>query len=169
MDSSQKLTIVTTCTNQKRGSVPENLHLGRFAGRFYRDSAKAWIEGLKADHPTSPAGELYVGSHWKESLACEGAATDQGLHSDLWVLSAGYGLISKKEQIAPYAASFASGGDSIQNLTWPDDYSPKQKAQEWWALLHRYRKQSNLSRNHPPSRFELPSPTHPLARILLRG
>ena len=146
MGMTQQLTIVSTCTNQKRGAVPQNLHLGNFAGCFHRDSAKAWIDGLESDNPSTPAGELYVGSHWQESLACESAATKQGFEADLWVLSAGYGLISKDEPVTPYAASFAAGGDSIQNLTWPSNFSSKQKAQEWWSLLHRYRKRQDLRR-----------------------
>lgn len=145
MSSKQKLTIVSTCTNQKRGAVPEEMHLGNHNGRFYRDSAKAWIKGLQGDAPTTPAHKLYAGSHWKESLACESSATDLGFDARLWVLSAGYGLISKDEAVTPYAASFAAGSDSIQNLTWPDNFTPRQKAREWWSLLHRYRKREGLN------------------------
>lgn len=140
----KKLTIVSTCTNQKRGVVSDDLHLGTFAGRFHRDTAKAWIEALGKDHPTTLARDLYVGSHWRESLACEASAIEHGFAAELWVLSAGYGLIGASESITPYAASFASGSDSIQNLTWPSDFSGRQKAEEWWTLLHRYRKRPGL-------------------------
>lgn len=146
MGSSSKLTIVSTCTNQKRGTVSEELHLGSFAGRFYREAAKQWIKALEAPQSTVPAHDLYLGSHWQESLATQTSGNEQDLTSQLWVLSAGYGLVPATEKLAPYAASFAGGPDSIQNLNWPDDYSTRQKAQEWWSLLHHYRDQKNLRR-----------------------
>lgn len=146
MPHARKLTIISTCTNQKRGSARDDLHLGTFAGRFYRDSAKAWVEALAANQIGIPARELYAGSHWQESIACETSAKDLGLDAELWVLSAGYGLISSSEITTPYAASFAAGSDSIQNLNWPAGYTPGQKAREWWTLLHRYRKREGLGR-----------------------
>ncbi|MFT5468125.1 MAG: hypothetical protein ACI8UO_003233 [Verrucomicrobiales bacterium] len=142
----KKLTIVSTCTNQKRGSVSGEFHLSKFAGRFHRDSARAWVTTLEATRAGIPARDLYLGSHWRESLACEVSAEEQGIDGDLWVLSAGYGLIASSELTTPYAASFAAGADSIQNLNWPSDFSPDQKAREWWNLLHRYRKRDGLVR-----------------------
>jgi hypothetical protein len=146
MSKTGKLTVVSTCTNQKRGSATDDLHLGTFAGRFHRDSAKAWVASLAANQNGLPARELYVGSHWQESIACEGSARDLGIDAELWVLSAGYGLISSSEITTPYAASFAAGTDSIQNLNWPAGFTSGQKAREWWNLLHRYRKREGLSR-----------------------
>jgi hypothetical protein len=142
----RKLTVVTTCTNLKRGDVADSMHLGSFAGKFYRDSIKAWVSALEKPRPTTLARDLYVGSHWQESMECEKAASSRGYATDLWVLSAGYGLISATESAAPYAASFAAGADSIQNLAWPVDYSNRRKALEWWELLHRYRGRESLRR-----------------------
>ena len=146
MPRRREIVIISTCTNQKKGQVAEEFHLGKWAGLFYRDAARKWVETLKkTSHPTVPASELYGGSHWNESLACLPAARELGLSPSLWILSAGYGFISAEEPVVPYAASFAAGGDSIQNLNWPDDPSSRQKAHQWWELIHRYRKRKGLA------------------------
>jgi hypothetical protein len=79
-------------------------------------------------------------------MECVEAAINQGFETDFWILSAGYGLISATDRTAPYAASFAPGSDSIQNLTWPVDFSSRRKAMEWWDLLHRYRGRETMRR-----------------------
>jgi hypothetical protein len=146
MAGRRKLTIISTCTNLKRGDVSDSRHLGTLAGKFYRDSIKAWVSALDQPCPSIGARELYVGSHWQESMECERVASTQGFETDLWVLSAGYGLISANEPVAPYAASFAAGVDSIQNLAWPSEFSSRRKALEWWELLHRHRDREGLRR-----------------------
>ena len=140
----KKLTVISTCTNLKRGEISSSLHLGGYAGRFHRDSAKDWVDSLRKAQLTIPARNLYVGSHWQESVACEETASNLGITTDLWVLSAGYGLISADDPVAPYAASFAAGADSIQNLAWPSDFSSRRKANTWWELIHRYSERKDL-------------------------
>jgi len=159
-----EIVIISTCTNQKKGQVAEEFHLGKWAGLFYRDAARKWVDALEtASHPTVPASELYLGSHWNESLACLSAARKLGFFPSLRVLSAGYGFIGAEEPLLPYAASFAAGGDSIQNLNWPDDPSPKQKARMWWEMIHRYRNREGLT-----SLTEQVSRTTPLLMVMSR-
>ena len=141
-----EIIIVSTCTNQKKGRVGRDLHLGRWAGHFYRDVARKWVDALQAaQNPHVPASDLYLGSHWQETLACVERSRDAGLKPSLFVLSAGYGFLEGDESVVPYAASFAAGSDSVQNLLWPDEPRPKQRVQAWWEILHRYRESKGLN------------------------
>jgi hypothetical protein len=76
------------------------------------------------------ARELYAGDHWRvaQSLASEAAG---GL--ELWVASAGYGLIQETRSIKPYAATFSEGPDTV--VRWARTGERESALQEWWMLL----------------------------------
>lgn len=142
----REIVIVSTCTNQKKGQVDRDLHLGRWAGQFYREVARKWVDALEAARgPHVAASELYLGSHWQETLACVESSRNAGLKPSLCILSAGYGFLMGDEEVVPYAASFAGGVDSVQNLLWPDEPQPKRRAQSWWRTLQKYRNCGGMS------------------------
>lgn len=133
----QKLHIFTTCTLQKKGSIDDALHLGNFADLDARETSKRWTRRLELEGgPGLPARDLYQGSHWKESLVVEETARELELSPDLWVLSAGYGLLHADETVVPYAASFAPGEDSIQNLKWRDSVPALHRPRYWWDWVN---------------------------------
>lgn len=63
------------------------------------------------DHDTIPAGELYTGQHWRRA-----AATAARTGSELWVLSAGLGLLHVTDRVMPYEATFSEMPFSHQAL-----------------------------------------------------
>lgn len=55
------------------------------------------------DHDTMAAGELYTGQHWGRP-----AAMSARTGTELWVLSAGLGLLHVTDPVVPYEATFAA-------------------------------------------------------------
>ncbi|MEV4364403.1 hypothetical protein [Nonomuraea sp. NPDC049625] len=120
--------IVVTCTNRKRISVPEHLHVGSLKFEDVTARCDEWIERLSLATPQASAGDMYAGEHW---LIARRLAEVAGEQTTLWVCSAGYGLIPIDVPIAPYAATFALGhGDSVSSDT--------AGARQWWELLSRW-------------------------------
>jgi hypothetical protein len=100
---------------------------------------KAWIDRLSSTWGLKvPAGDLYAGDHWKVAQSLIPAAASSGYRANLWVCSAGYGLISPSCKILPYSATFSP--------MHPDSVCKKLKAQSsdqapslWWQLLSEWK------------------------------
>jgi hypothetical protein len=136
-----KLISLSTCTNTKRVRPDDTCLLDNCHCANYTYSIKEWVRRLhEAVTPRYPARTLYQGSHWKETLQCISTAEGLGFEAELWVLSAGWGLIPVDLPICSYGATFSSGENSIHNLSWPEDLTPRDRARAWWQGLHKYRK-----------------------------
>ncbi len=120
--------LLVSCTNRKRrdplpGRLLRSVPRGPLRLRFEK-----WIEARDADpDDRSPAAELYVGDHWHTATQILEEAPNA---AELWVLSAGYGLIRDETPISPYGATFTPGTpDSVSETTSRSD------SQRWWELL----------------------------------
>ena len=58
----------------------------------------------------------------------------------------GYGLLPADEMVVPYAASFAPGEDSIQNLKWRDSLASNHRPRHWWDWINQRTEGEGLSR-----------------------
>ncbi len=88
--------------------------------------AKVWSKRLAAQVKGVPASEVYQGDHWS---VVRSIATSRGTTQvNVWIASAGYGLLSPESKIVPYAATLAGGHlDSVA--------STSQARRTWWASL----------------------------------
>ncbi|HBE3287391.1 TPA: hypothetical protein KL544_003137 [Escherichia coli] len=95
--------LIVTCTSRK--TVPA----GDAVFPDERDVERAyglWLEILAQARRGSPpltAGELYTGQHWSRAAA---AAARNG--TEMWVISAGLGLLHVSDPVVPYEATFSS-------------------------------------------------------------
>ncbi|HGY0482201.1 TPA: DUF6884 domain-containing protein [Salmonella enterica subsp. enterica serovar Derby] len=95
--------LIVTCTRRK--TVPA----GDAVFPDERDVERAyglWLERLaqaRRGSPSITAGELYTGQHWSRAAA---AAKRTG--AELWVISAGLGLLHVSDPVVPYEATFSS-------------------------------------------------------------
>lgn len=125
--------LVASCTDRKRAAVREDMRLRTVAAGSDLDvRARDWLRRVEeTPAQTKAARELYGGEHWQLVLALERALLDARRDLDLWVASAGYGLISADAQVKPYSATFAARQlDSIAP-------SPTATAlQDWWRALN---------------------------------
>ena len=130
-----RLIILTNCSERKRGSS-ESIHLAELEGALGQ-KAKRWFKLLSApsEHRMS-AIERYQGDHWTASLGLVRKAEKSGWETDLWVASAGYGLIPAHAPILPYAATF--GPNHPDSVGAGSAFLPKEASREWWSYLSQW-------------------------------
>jgi hypothetical protein len=76
------------------------------------------------------AVDLYQGQHWAVVRELPATAHAVGYQADLWVASAGYGLVPGEAQVRPYSATFAA---SEKDSVWrPGDGNRRTVLRTWW-------------------------------------
>lgn len=122
--------IVVTCSDRKRGHAPHRLRLGSLPRQTGRSGL--WIKRLEAEPaPARAALDLYAGEHWSAVKDLLIAAWGQGFSANLWICSAGYGLVPASAPLKPYAATFARGHvDSVDEAG-----DGPEVATDWWRQL----------------------------------
>src|SRR5690348_14722814 len=89
------INMVVTCTKRKRISPKRELQLRSVKGRSLAEKSRLWLRRLnKAAGKRIAARDLYAGDHWSIVRALDEAAADSKLAVNIWVCSAGYGLVS---------------------------------------------------------------------------
>lgn len=160
--------ILVTCTKRKRFAAPPGLRLGAVGKGKPCDVARRWTERLEQTTvPKVHASTLYAGDHWQIAAALPTAAAACGVKAQLWVVSAGYGLIAGSARVAPYSATFSVGHpDGVLNRFRDRNASG---VREWWTSLSQWRgPQSNdprtitdlVSRNPRTPIVVVASPTY---------
>jgi hypothetical protein len=129
--------VFVTCTKRKTATAASATCLGRVAKGRPSAVAAAWIGRLEAQQTSRiPAARLYSGDHWKIASQLPNAAKQAGVIADLWVVSAGYGLIPSHAAVASYSATFSKGHpDEIETRLQPTPANPKAS---WWEELARW-------------------------------
>jgi hypothetical protein len=125
----ERVHLVVTCANRKSRPVPSPLRLRHVRGPSPATRATAWLDQLEGSRePTLPARDLYAGEHWQVVRGLEQTAAAAGLDVNLWVCSAGYGLVPAGAFLRPYAATFTTGHlDSVcDNL---------RDGSSWWTAI----------------------------------
>lgn len=151
--------VVVTCTKSKRGTVAPERRLRAVPSGPLRQRAKDWIDRLR-DQRTAlvEVTDLYSGDHWSTVRSLRSPC----LEIDLWVCSAGYGLVHLKDHIAPYSATFSRNHpDSVFcNVSDPDaeDVAPL-----WWSAISKWK---GPTRGNPRTIEEL-AVRHPRTPILV--
>jgi len=95
--------LIVTCTRRKTMAAGDAVFPDE------RDVERAyglWMERLAQARRGSPpmtASELYTGQHWSRAAA---AAARSG--AEMWILSAGLGLLHVSDPVVPYEATFST-------------------------------------------------------------
>ena len=134
----KRLTLVTSCSSRKRLATPDECRIRAVPGGPLEDRFRDWSSRLPGEGPLSspwpvkPAAEVYGGEHWSRIREAEQAATEQGWKQvDLWVCSAGYGLVQAKQPIGAYDATFT--------LNTPDSVGKDPaEVRNWWSWLNHW-------------------------------
>ncbi|MEV4712623.1 hypothetical protein [Micromonospora sp. NPDC049374] len=121
-EGSARVHIVVTCTNRKSLAVPADLRVGVLSEYLPKQRLAEWLRRLsEPGQPSTAAASLYAGEHW---AAARQLATSVRAEAQLWVCSAGYGLIPATAQVRPYAATFTTreadsvGRRAAENRDW---------------------------------------------------
>src|SRR5687768_1599285 len=96
---------VFTCTQRKTGGIPAANSIARFGGAI-NERARKWTRHLDRESKNAiPARDVYCGEHWDAVRGLFGPKQSE----EVWVTSAGYGLIPADAPIVPYSATFSGG------------------------------------------------------------
>lgn len=128
---SSKLHIIASCTHRKFRPVPANRQLRAVSASSLKERARRWCRELRAAEEAEfvEAEGLYAGHHWTVVRELRGIAQRKGWHPEMWVASAGYGLVPFGAPIASYSATFAGGVEDSVSVSGIDQDA------DWWALL----------------------------------
>src|SRR5262245_11779176 len=110
--AARPLFIVAACSRRKRLPVPSALRMREVPEVSVEARVAEWCSRVTDPCWATlrrPARDLYAGDYWcvVHSLLPEAAA--QGFAPQLWVASAGHGLVSSATEIPPYDATFTLG------------------------------------------------------------
>jgi hypothetical protein len=152
MSQSSPVFLITNCTASKKaggGVVPA---LSQFSGTLDRKMANWWKACLRAQ-PKFPARNLYQSDNWLQALRAFELLRSKTDAVQLFVVSAGLGLIPAEEAIPEYSATFAFGDQNSIGSCFGDN-------QKWWEKLSCRREQeggvgsiTNLAARYPTSVF----------------
>lgn len=158
-----QLHIVSSCTERKRQTPLTELRLRTVHGSALDSRASEWLARLRGASGTLSAKDLYVGDHWAVSRSLPMVAANAGFSAELWIASAGYGLVHSTRPLASYSATFAPGQpDSVSSEV--SATARHRETRRWWDLV------SALLRTpgHPRSIAAI-AKDDPSARIIMLG
>src|SRR5262245_29431194 len=99
--------LVVTCTKRKRGPVHPASQFRSLPILPPDELAREWLARAAHAGAKKPVSQLYAGGGWCAAQGAYAAARKLG-GCRLHILSAGFGLVSPEEMIAPYSATFAA-------------------------------------------------------------
>lgn len=101
--STANVHLIVTCTRRKTVAAGDAVFPDECdAGRAYGVWMERLAQARRCSLPMS-AGELYTGQHWSRAAA---AAARNG--AEMWIISAGLGLLHVTDPVVPYEATFTS-------------------------------------------------------------
>lgn len=168
-----RIHIIANCANRKR--VPPVAELKSISLTDIEDRAASWwvkLNNFSAEALNNKnlfreadckikARNLYVGSYWATIRALPEKAEAADFDTNLWVVSAGYGLISSEDQIHSYSATFTPGNENSVTNGEKDSINRNKLLKQWWDEISRFsllsssnpRKISHLIRENPDDYF----------------
>ena len=116
--------VIVTCTARK--TLPVSVEVGSLTNTYPDQRFDEWTRKLEPSSSTvKTAKDLYAGSSWSPVREIIDSA-----RANVWIASAGYGLITPATSILSYSATFTRnhpdfvGADDVKN-----------GAQNWWSKL----------------------------------
>lgn len=122
-----RLVHITTCTNRKRVPASKPLLCRTLPCGEINDVASEWISRLAKASPEIVAHSLYCGRGFSTSLSASQLAT-----TDLWVISAGLGLILSSDKVPSYSLTIAPGTEDCIKDKIISEFNPSR----WWSAIN---------------------------------
>jgi hypothetical protein len=134
------INLISNCTARKKHIPDARVCLRSLEAMSESERLKRWLSRLHEmdNEAVCAAGDLYCGDGWS-SIQTAVAKFRKREALNLWVASAGYGLLSSEDIVVPYSATFSAGQDD--SVTADRDPAGNQR---WWNGLTK--RMSNTSR-----------------------
>lgn len=124
--SATKFNVITNCTRRKSAKTDAVQLTWPDEGISLDELAANWVRALRQSPQAATAATLYQGRAFSDAKAV--VAT---LSADLYVVSAGLGLIHGKSPVPHYNLTVATGAGSIAPLLRAGGFANK----DWWQAL----------------------------------
>ena len=137
---------IVSCTNRKRFAASADTCVHKAGGVDLASRLKLWKRNLRVSAAGAHrADEVYMGDHWSVVRSIPGEARASGLSVQVWICSAGYGLIRPETPIKAYRATFTRGEDDYIASGLPED---EHALHRWWdgVCSYRFATQTNVPR-----------------------
>jgi hypothetical protein len=123
--------VIAACSNRKKVEPSRNLRAASVPEGHLRAVASSWTGRLRAARRLVRADALYCGRNFAEAKA---AARQLG--ADLYIVSAGLGLVRDAAKIPPYSATIGGGSqDNVLNRI--SNAKGEAALAGWWRALTR--------------------------------
>ncbi len=135
--ANQLVRVVINCASRKTKAPLSDLRLRGYP-KTLEIRATRWIDRIKSpESDRIEANDLYQGEHWSVVRKIVETADEVGCRADVWVVSAGYGLVPVKALVEPYSATFSLGSaDSVAQGK--SGKSPQEANRDWWGFLRNW-------------------------------
>ena len=131
-----KAALVVTCTKTKKLASCERMAFGSLPSGTAESVAADWLVRAEEAKQRDTAYRLYGGAGWSQSLRAWQAIKAQ--KGELFIASAGFGLLRSDEIVPPYAATFSPEDDQIAR-TLSGSASTTEVHRAWWAAINKVR------------------------------
>jgi hypothetical protein len=120
--------VITTCTNRKRKPIANGLHAASLAIGDLTEVANEWGGRLRDPSQRFPVMEVYGGRSFQDAKAVA-----ELVSAEVFVVSAGLGLVDASEDIPSYACTVLEGADDGIGSKVLGEFS----SLDWWSQLKR--------------------------------
>ena len=150
------LLVIATCSAGKTLAPPPDLKVRSLPNGSIEARVKEWSTRLEATLTERvPTRELYKGDHWSVVRQLEVVGSTTGLGVEVWIASAGYGLVPMDAEVASYGATFAP--DHQDFVLGPKPPKEEAAPSAWWSRIAAWdgpapttsRSVTELARQHP--------------------
>jgi len=131
------INIISSCTNSKK-KIPANIFkIASYKSSMSLDDVlKTWKQHIYLkEEETHSAIDLYKGGAWKATVAIKEILLTK-YETNLYIASAGYGLIHDSTQICAYDSTFASS--TINSIRKFSNNSSKDDNVSWWDEINSF-------------------------------
>ena len=130
--------LIVPCTKTKSRPAVAAMHFGALPQGECATVVRAWQMATRAQS-TTRAGALYSGNGWNFALRAKQVL---GAHQ-LWIVSAGFGLVSEDEFLPAYAATFAPEANRVADQIC-DQGLPALAHAAWWKAINAARGRTQM-------------------------
>jgi len=120
------LHLVVTCTNKKSVDIPEQCKFFNSIGNSLNEKYNCFQKNLHSTNKIK-AKDLYSSQYWSVVNSIVAQANTLQINLNVWICSAGHGLISWDSLISPYSITFSKDSE--------DSLGSNENAQNWWSIL----------------------------------
>lgn len=131
------INIISSCTNSKKHIPSDSLKIAYFKSSIHLlDAINLWNKNIESTkEATYEANTLYKGNAWQATLNTNKVLSAK-FNTNLYIASAGYGLIHAKTKICSYDSTFASSTiNSINKFVVPTNQNANI---EWWNGINKF-------------------------------